>query len=709
MDKKINRLLFGKPIDVENPNTFHNISLIALLAWVGLGADGLSSSSYGPDEAFRALGEHRYLAIAIAIATSLTVVTIASAYRGIINLFPYGGGGYIVATKLLGSGFGVVSGCALLVDYVLTIAVSIASGADQLFSVLSPSLHGFKLPIEAVFICVLVILNLRGVKESIIILAPIFALFLITHAVLIFGGVGSHLSVLPQVTTEISSGFKQGLGTIGMLGMLAVFLRAFSMGAGTYTGLEAVSNGLQIMREPKAATGKRTMLYMSISLAATAAGILICYLLFNVEPVQGMTMNAALLHKFAGTWQLGNFPIGSAFIVVTLFAEAALLYVGAQAGFIDGPRVMANMAYDGWLPRRFSQLSDRLTMRSGVKLMGAAALAVLFYTRGDITALVTMYSINVFLTFSLSMSGMCRHWFLERKKKQPWIKPFSVQATGLLVCVSILGTVVYEKFENGAWITIVITSLIVATSFLIRRHYRIVGAHLRKLDMVLKKLPDKKEPAYVQIDPKQSVAVMLVGGFSGLGVYQMIQVQKLFPEQFINYMFVSIAIVDSAAMKSADEVAEKKKRTIDSLSEYVALAQSLGYAADYRVGIGTEVVDESVQICKEIAKKYKHTVFFLGKLVFEEETWIHRLLHNDTTYRLERKLHLEGLNAFIITVNMLHGDWRWDHETLTLHQQKQSKTNKTKRLADKEPNLNSKDAQVSKKNKPEKHKKHKHH
>src|SRR5512141_1707091 len=180
MRPRLKRLLYGSPRDVESPSTYHSISLIALLAWVGLGADGLSSSAYGPDEAFRALGEHTYLAIALAIATTITVVVISLAYSQIIKRFPFGGGGYIVATELLGPRWGVVSGCALLVDYVLTISVSIASSGDAVFSFLPEAWGGWKLGFEVTAIALLVVLNLRGIKESVTILAPIFGLFLLT-------------------------------------------------------------------------------------------------------------------------------------------------------------------------------------------------------------------------------------------------------------------------------------------------------------------------------------------------------------------------------------------------------------------------------------------------------------------------------------------------------------------------------------------------
>src|SRR5690242_6146182 len=158
--RSLHRLLFGPPRDVQDPRTHHHISLIALLAWVGLGADGLSSSAYGPDEAFRALGGHVYLAVALALATAVTVLVISIAYSQIIKRFPFGGGGYVVATQLLGPSVGVVSGSALLVDYVLTISVSVASSGDAIFSFLPGSALAWKLPLEAVAIGLLVVLNL---------------------------------------------------------------------------------------------------------------------------------------------------------------------------------------------------------------------------------------------------------------------------------------------------------------------------------------------------------------------------------------------------------------------------------------------------------------------------------------------------------------------------------------------------------------------
>jgi amino acid transporter len=648
---RLRTFLFGAPRDVQDPRTHHSISLVALLAWVGLGADGLSSSAYGPDEAFRALGRHGYLAVGLAAATAITVLVISVAYSQIIKRFPFGGGGYVVATELLGARVGVVSGSALLVDYVLTISVSVASSGDAIFSFLPPGVAAWKLPAEAVAIGLLVVLNLRGVKESVTILAPIFGLFLVTHLILIVGGIGVHLTDVPRVAGEVGHGFRSGLAELGAVGLFSVFVRAYSMGAGTYTGIEAVSNGIQIMREPKVQTAKRTMSYMALSLAFTAAGILVCYLLFRAAPEEGKTMNAVLLERFAGGWQLGGVSIGRGFVIFTLFAEAALLVVAAQAGFIDGPRVMSNMAHDSWLPHRFGQLSDRLTIQDGVLLMGGASLATLLWTRGDILHLVTMYSINVFVTFSLSQLSMLRYWGRTRTAGRR--RGFAIHGVAFALCAAILAGTVYEKGEQGGWITIVVTSLVVGLCFAIRRHYRNVQDNLKRLDEILEALPPHPPGPHPLVNRKAPTAVLLVGGYGGLGVHALLTIQRTFPGHFKNFIFVSVGVIDAASMKGIEEVDRVRLRTQHALEQYVALAHRLKLAAEYRMEIGTEAVSAAEKLCFDLAQEFPRTVVFAGKLVFQKERWFQRVLHNETAYALQRRLQLGGLNAMVLPVRVL--------------------------------------------------------
>ncbi len=649
--RTLSRLLFGPPRDPQDPRTHHSISLIALLAWVGLGADGLSSSAYGPDESFRALGNHSYLAIALALATAVTVLVISVAYSQIIKRFPFGGGGYVVATELLGPSVGVVSGAALLVDYVLTISVSVASCGDAIFSFLPPALGAWKLTFELAGIVFLLLLNLRGVKESVSFLAPIFGLFLVTHLILLAGGLATHVPEVPRLAQEVQHGFRSGLAELGLAGLFALFVRAYSMGAGTYTGIEAVSNGIQIMREPKVHTARRTMGYMAVSLAATAGGILLLYLLFHVAPEEGKTMNAVLLERFAGGFSIAGLPLGRWFVVLTLVAEGALLLVAAQAGFIDGPRVMSNMATDSWLPHRFAQLSDRLTMQNGVLLMGGASLVTLVWTRGDILSLVTMYSINVFVTFSLSQAAMLRLWW--RTKGEGRRRGFAIHGVALALCLSILVGTVYEKGEQGGWVTIVVTSLVVGLCFVIRRHYRKVQTNLRRLDDIMDVLPVHGPGPVPAVDPKAPTAVLLVGGYGGLGVHALLTVQRTFPGFFKSFVFVSVGVVDSASMKGVEEVDRVRLRTQTALEQYVDLARRLKLAAEFRLSVGTEAVAEAERLCLEISREFPRAVFFAGKLVFEKERWFQRLLHNESAYALQRRLQFGGLNAMVMPVRVL--------------------------------------------------------
>ena len=199
-----------------------------------MGADGLSSSCYGPAEAFGALGTHRYLAVFLAAAIVATVFIISTCYSHIIEEFPSGGGGYLVASKLLGRRVGVVSGCALLVDYVLTITVSIAAAGDAIFGLLGPHWASMKLPAEFGAIIVLLILNLRGVKESVQVLMPIFILFLITHILLIGGAIGLHLTSAAQVASNLTEQFQADLNNsdFGLLGMFMLFIVCLFLGCG---------------------------------------------------------------------------------------------------------------------------------------------------------------------------------------------------------------------------------------------------------------------------------------------------------------------------------------------------------------------------------------------------------------------------------------------------------------------------------------------
>jgi len=682
MPKSIWRLLAGPPKDVKDPNAFHKLSLVALLAWVGLGADGLSSSSYGPDEAFRALGEHTGLAFGLALATAATVFIISNGYNHIIEQFPSGGGGYIVASKLLSPRTGVVSGAALLVDYVLTITISIASGADAIFSFLPIGWLGYKLPFAFAGLALLTLMNLRGAKESVTALVPIFALFLVTHAIMLIAVVFGHASNVRAVSNEIQVNVSHTVGALGLFGALKLFLHAYSMGSGTYTGIEAVSNGVSMMREPRVQTAKRTMRLMSISLAVTAGGILLSYLLTHSTAESGKTMNAVLLERIASGWNIAGIRFGSGFIVAALLSEGALLFVAAQAGFLDGPRVMANMATDSWLPRRFAALSDRLSMRNGVTLMSMAAVAALIYTHGNVSKLVVMYSINVFLTFSLSNLAMGRFWIQHRTEHKRWLKNTTSHLVALALCVTILAITVIEKFTEGGWVTLLATTGVVSLCFIIKSHYQGVVAVLRKLDhdlpspddidfesscaLVARASGTRSPEDFVDgatqgllehqgssaPEREKPVAILLVGGYSGLGRHSLLTKLRMFPHHFDGVVFVSVAVVNTESFKGQDQMVALGARTKAHLLCYERYAQSLGLKTSSAFAMGTEVAVEVEKTAADLIRRYPRALFVAGQLIFENDTLFNRILHNETAFMVQKRLQRRAIPMIVVPVRI---------------------------------------------------------
>ncbi|MBZ5587807.1 MAG: APC family permease [Acidobacteriia bacterium] len=649
----LKELLVGRPKDPTDPNVFHKLSLVAFLAWVGLGADGLSSSSYGPDEAFRAILGHEYLALVLAAFTAFTVFLLSYSYTVVVEHFPSGGGGYVVASKLLGPLPGVVSGSALVVDYLLTITLSICSGVDAILSFLPLAWQPYKVPLDLGILAALLLLNLRGVKESVKVLLPIFLVFIGTHFLLISYGVANHFWAFPEVVRDTQGAMARDASQIGILAVFLLFMRAYSLGAGTYTGIEAVSNGLQILKEPRVATAKRTMTYMALSLAFAAGGILVCYLLWHASPEEGKTMNAVLLERVMGSWTVGGWGVGTWLVIITLVSEGALLFVAAQTGFIGGPRVLSNMAVDSWMPHAFANLSERLVTKNGVILMAAASAALMVYAKGRVSYLVVLYAINVFITFSLTQISMAKMWLAERHREKRWLAKLVLHVVTLALCIVILAITTFEKFAEGGWLTFAITSGLIALCVLVHRHYRQVQQEIVEVDAILKDIPTAgAAPVVSKVDRTAPVAMLMVSGYGGLGIHALLSIQRLFPGYYKNVVFLSVGVVDSGHFKGKTEVDSLRTSTEEGLQRYVDFARRLGFAAECRFRMGTDVVQEAEQLCHDMQREFPKGVFFLGKLVFAQEKFYYRFLHNDTAFAVQRRLQFSGLPTIILPIRM---------------------------------------------------------
>lgn len=651
-NNKIREIILGKALDPMASETRHSMALVAFLAWVGLGADGLSSSAYGPEETFKALGAHTHLGLYMAIATAVTVFIIALAYNQVIELFPTGGGGYRVATKLVGPYLGLISGCALILDYVLTIAISIASGVDALASFLPLWFQPYKLWAEAFFIAVLIVMNLRGLKEAIQILLPIFVGFVLTHLVLIVYGIAAHASYLPDLVPGTLDETVSLAGSIGWSGVAAMLLLAYSQGGGTYTGLEAVSNNVNLLAEPRVRTGKVTMIYMALSLAVTAAGIILLYLLWDASPIHGETLNATTFRSIIENANPGGGVANQVMLAVVLAFEAGLLFVAANTGFLGGPSVLSNMAADSWVPHKFRYLSTRLVTQNGILVMGLAALAILFWTGGSVTLLVVLYSISVFLTFAISLFGLCLYWARNRKKGTHWLRRLLLSTLGFIICAGILVVLLVERFAQGGWVTALIIGAIATLCIFIRNHYRETKQAIRSVDDVFATQPFGPNREPVEPDPEAQTAVFIVGTSRGGGLHALLWVQRMFPNHFKNFLFVNARTVDYHAYGGEGAMEKMREEAAETLEYFVDFCHSHGMAASSYLGFGTDAVDEVTRLCEEISREFPHAIYFTSKLIFTSDNWLVRMLHNQASLAVQRRLHLEGLQMVILPMKV---------------------------------------------------------
>jgi len=649
----LKNLVIGRARNLADKKIFHHMSLVALLAWVGLGADGLSSSCYGPEAAYLALAGHTHLSLFVAAAVVVTIAVICLSYSQIIEMFPSGGGGYLVASKLLSPAVGVFSGCALIGDYILTIAISVASGADAAFSMFPAEYLPWKLKFSVAIVIFLTLVNLRGVKESVLLWMPVFFLFVGTFVFTIVYGVATHLDNLPGIASGLSSDLQSTHASLGLWGMVMVILRAYTTGAGTFTGIEAVSNSMATLREPRVQTGKRTMLYMGTSLAFVASGLLLVYLLYHVQPVAGKTLNAVVVETMTAGWPAW---LGKSFVIAAMASSAALLFIAAQTGFLGGPRVLANMAVDRWMPTRFATLSDRLVTQNGILLMGAAALAVILCTHAAVEMLVVLYSINVFITFSLSQLGMVRHWWASRGNTPRWRQKIFINGFGLMLTGGILMSLCYVKFFEGGWATLAVTGLLVGVSFWVKNHYRQTQKRLHRLnELVAAALADDaivQEKSPPPCDPDARTAVFMVNGFNGLGLHTLLAVVRMFPKVYQNYVFVQVGVLDAGNFKGADEVENLRGHSQKEVERFVSYMGKRGFYAEARYALGTDIVEEAAALCAVIADKFPQAQFFAGQLVFKDESLVTRWLHNHTVFELQRRLYQNGRAMLILPIQV---------------------------------------------------------
>jgi hypothetical protein len=460
------------------------------------------------------------------------------------------------------------------------------------------------------------------------------------------------------VASQTANDINSTVSSVGFFATFFIILRAYSMGAGTYTGIEAVSNGMPILREPKVATARKTMLLMAVSLSFMVLGLMICYMLFKVQFNTHKTLNAVLLDNMTAGWS----PFWSkGFILITLISEAALLFVAAQTGFIDGPRIMANMAIDHWFPKRFATLSDRLVTMNGVLLMGGASIILMFLSRGSVALLVVLYSINVFITFTISQVGMVKHWWLTRKDQLSWKRKLTINGIGLILTSFILVSVIIIKFRQGGWVTLLITGTLILLAFNIKRHYFSVALKLQKLrlnayDEIKKSVGqrpcEKRKLKRILFKQDGKSAIILVSGFGGTGLYTFLRILENFKDVYCNFIFIRIGIINSKIYRGTEELKHFTSQVKEDGEKYVTIANQFGLYGKSIWTIGTDPVDEVYRIVKKIRPRLSGATFFGGQLVFSKTFYLSKLLHNHTIFSIQKRFFKFGIPIVIFPIKI---------------------------------------------------------
>jgi amino acid transporter len=457
----LRRLLFGPPLDVSAIAAERMRKLVALPV---LSADALSSVAYGPEAmlAILVLAGLPGLAYSLPVGAAIVVLILAVgiSYRQTIRAYPQGGGSYIVATENLGLVAGLTAAAGLLIDYVMTVAVSIASGVAAVTSGY-PSLQPAATWIGVGVIAVLLVGNLRGVRQAgALFAAPTYAFIAAIAALVIAGlvhaaGRGFH-PVPPQHLTAV-----EGVSVL-------LVLRAYSSGATAMTGIEAISNAVPAFQPPEWRNARITLGWMIGLLIAMFAGVLAVARLSGAVPEAGQTMLSQLGHLYFGD--------GPVYVFIQA-ATALVLLLAANTSYSDFPRVMFLLARDKLAPRSFLHIGDRLTFQYGIVVLSVVSAVIYVAFSGNTSTLLPLYAVGVFLAFTLSQTGMVVHW--RRHRDDPhWRRSQVCNATGALLSGIVFVIAAVTKFADGAWVTIVLIGLIIVTALRIRRYYHLAGQQL---------------------------------------------------------------------------------------------------------------------------------------------------------------------------------------------------------------------------------------
>ncbi|WP_341281712.1 APC family permease [Paenibacillus sp. FSL H8-0537] len=457
----LKRLLIGRPL---KSNELGDQKLNKLKALAILSSDALSSVAYGPEQILIVLitvsAAAFWYSIPIAAFVLILLLALILSYRQIIFAYPQGGGAYVVSKENLGIFPGLISGGSLLVDYILTVAVSVSAGTDAITSAF-PSLHEHNVLIAVIFVILITILNLRGVTESASILA--YPVYLFVLALFILIGAGIYNIVNGHVPPELHTPIGTPVAGISLF----LLLRAFASGSSALTGVEAISNAIPNFRDPAPRNAAKTLASMGILLAILFSGIVFLAYFYGIKPTAEVTVVSQIAEHTFGRHFMYFFIQGT---------TALILILAANTGYSAFPLLAVNLAKDKFIPRMFTVRGDRLGYSNGIISLGVLSILLIIAFGGQTEHLIPLYAVGVFIPFTLSQTGMIVKWV--RQKPKGWVVKLLINSAGALISLIVTMMFFLTKFAQ-VWPVLVFLPIIIYVFHRIKKHYNAVGEQLR--------------------------------------------------------------------------------------------------------------------------------------------------------------------------------------------------------------------------------------
>lgn len=486
---KFKRFLLGKPLpndayETERLNNFQGLAVFS--------SDAISSNAYATEEILKVLVLAGAAGLGISIWISVVIVCLLAivvlSYRQTVGAYPNGGGAYIVTTANFGRNPGLLAAASLMIDYVLTVSVSIASGVENITSLSQlKSLQPFAIPICIALIFLLTIINLRGIRQTgTAVMIPTYA-FIAAMFIMIGMGVFQHATGQIHVAPPAIKA-SENLG-------IFFILRAFSQGCVALTGVEAISNGVKAFKQPEAKNAQSTTAAMGLILGSIFLGITYLANIYHIVPKKNESVVAMLAHQI-----FGDGPIYTFTLIFTLL----ILILAANTSFSDFPRVASFLANDRFLPQQLQLFGDRLVYSNGIILLSIFASVLIVVTRASVDALIPMYAIGVYTSFTLSQSGMVKHWLNERS--QHWQVKLFLSGLGAIATGIVLVIIIIAKFTEGAWAVLIAIPIVIALFLAVNRHYKQVDSRLGVNDEELENFTPGSDPQFLP-----PTAVVVVG------------------------------------------------------------------------------------------------------------------------------------------------------------------------------------------------------